>query len=145
MTANIKIPVASAENVTAVPLAAVFTEKNPETGQYERFVYVLQGDVVGKAQRQGRRLRLFLRGNPGGAFRRVKWWRSNCRRKSAKKRAKQLAGRRAPVPAEPGPAAAGARTNAAGSSTGSGAARGEPQGHPQYHRRHRPADAGGTR
>ncbi len=40
MTANVKIPVASAENVTAVPLAAVFTEKNPETGQYERFVYV---------------------------------------------------------------------------------------------------------
>jgi len=44
MTANIKIPVASADNVTAVPLAAVFTEKNPETGQYERFVYVLQGE-----------------------------------------------------------------------------------------------------
>jgi len=40
MTANIKIPVASADNVTAVPLAAVFTEKNPESGQYERFVYV---------------------------------------------------------------------------------------------------------
>ena len=28
MTANVKIPVASADNVTAVPLAAVFTEKN---------------------------------------------------------------------------------------------------------------------
>ena len=40
MTSNIKIPVASASNVMAVPLAAVFTEKNPETGQYERFVYV---------------------------------------------------------------------------------------------------------
>jgi len=40
MTANIKIPVASADNVVAVPLAAVYTEKNPETGQYERFVYV---------------------------------------------------------------------------------------------------------
>jgi len=40
MTANVKIPVASADNVTAVPLAAVFTEKNPETGRYERFVYV---------------------------------------------------------------------------------------------------------
>lgn len=40
MTANIKIPVASADNVTAVPLAAVFTEKNPDTGQMERFVYV---------------------------------------------------------------------------------------------------------
>ena len=40
MTANIKIPVASADNVTAVPLVAVFTEPNPETGQRERFVYV---------------------------------------------------------------------------------------------------------
>jgi HlyD family secretion protein len=48
MTANIKIPVASADNVTAVPLAAVFTEKNPETGQYERFVYVQQGEVSEK-------------------------------------------------------------------------------------------------
>ena len=48
MTANIKIPVASAENVTAVPLAAVFTEKNPETVQYERFVYVVQGEASEK-------------------------------------------------------------------------------------------------
>lgn len=40
MTANIKIPVASAEDVTSVPLAAVFTERNPETAQMERFVYV---------------------------------------------------------------------------------------------------------
>jgi HlyD family secretion protein len=44
MTANVKIPVASAENVTAVPLAAVFTEKNPETGVMERFAYVQQGE-----------------------------------------------------------------------------------------------------
>jgi RND family efflux transporter MFP subunit len=44
MTANVKIPVASAGNVTAVPLSAVFTEKNPDTGQMERFVYVQQGD-----------------------------------------------------------------------------------------------------
>jgi RND family efflux transporter MFP subunit len=44
MTANVKIPVASAENVTAVPLAAVFTEKNPDTSDMERFVYVQQGD-----------------------------------------------------------------------------------------------------
>ena len=44
MTANVKIPVASADNVTAVPLAAVFTEKNPDTGQMERFVYVQQGE-----------------------------------------------------------------------------------------------------
>ncbi len=48
MTANIKIPVASAENVAAVPLAAVFTEKNQETGQYERFVYVVQGETSEK-------------------------------------------------------------------------------------------------
>ena len=48
MTANVKIPVASADNVTAVPLAAVFTEKNPETGQMERFVYVQQGDAFEK-------------------------------------------------------------------------------------------------
>ena len=48
MTANVKIPVASAENVTAVPLAAVFTEKNPDTGQMERFVYVQQGETYEK-------------------------------------------------------------------------------------------------
>jgi len=48
MTANVKIPVASADNVTAVPLAAVFTEKNPETGQYERFVYVQHGGTFEK-------------------------------------------------------------------------------------------------
>ena len=48
MTANVKIPVASAENVTAVPLAAVFTEKNPDTGQMERFVYVQQGESFDK-------------------------------------------------------------------------------------------------
>jgi RND family efflux transporter MFP subunit len=44
MTANVKIPVASAENVTAVPLAAVFTEKNPDTEIVERFVYIQQGE-----------------------------------------------------------------------------------------------------
>ena len=48
MTANVKIPVASADNVTAVPLAAVFTEKNPDTGQMERFVYVQQGETFEK-------------------------------------------------------------------------------------------------
>jgi HlyD family secretion protein len=48
MTANVKIPVASAENVTAVPLAAVFTEKNPETSQMERYVYVQQGETFEK-------------------------------------------------------------------------------------------------
>ncbi|MBM3845669.1 MAG: efflux RND transporter periplasmic adaptor subunit [Verrucomicrobia bacterium] len=40
MTANIRIPVSSAENVLSVPLAAVFTELNPDTQQMERFVYV---------------------------------------------------------------------------------------------------------
>ena len=48
MTANVKIPVASADNVTAVPLSAVFTEKNPDTAQMERFVYVQQGDTFEK-------------------------------------------------------------------------------------------------
>ena len=43
MTANVKIPVASAENVTAVPLAAVYTEKN-DAGIVERFVYVQEGE-----------------------------------------------------------------------------------------------------
>jgi HlyD family secretion protein len=40
MTANITIPVASAANVVAVPLAAVFTEFNPEKQLNERFIYV---------------------------------------------------------------------------------------------------------
>lgn len=44
MTANVKIPVASVANVLAVPLAAVFTEMNPETQQRERFVYVQKGE-----------------------------------------------------------------------------------------------------
>jgi HlyD family secretion protein len=48
MTANVKIPVASADNVTAVPLAAVFTEKNADTGQMERFVYVQDGETLEK-------------------------------------------------------------------------------------------------
>jgi RND family efflux transporter MFP subunit len=42
MTANIQIPVAAADNVVAVPLAAVFTERNPATQQTERFVYVVR-------------------------------------------------------------------------------------------------------
>jgi HlyD family secretion protein len=48
MTANIKIPVASADNVQAVPLAAVYTEKDPDSGQYERFVYVQTGESFEK-------------------------------------------------------------------------------------------------
>lgn len=43
MTANITIPVATASNVTAVPLAAVFTEFNQQTQQNERFIYVEKG------------------------------------------------------------------------------------------------------
>ena len=46
MTANIKIPVASADNVVAVPLAAIFTERDPETYQTERYVYVVNGEKV---------------------------------------------------------------------------------------------------
>src|SRR6266568_9105266 len=48
MTANIKIPVASADNVTAAPLAAVFTEKNPASDLMERFVFVQQGETFEK-------------------------------------------------------------------------------------------------
>lgn len=44
MTANISIPVASAENVVAAPLAAVFTEYNPETKHQERFAWVRVGE-----------------------------------------------------------------------------------------------------
>jgi len=48
MTANVRIPVGSAANVTAVPLAAVFTEKNPDTDQMERYVYVQHDDTFEK-------------------------------------------------------------------------------------------------
>jgi hypothetical protein len=48
MTAAVKIPVATADNVTAVPLSAVFTEKNPDNDQMERFVYVQHGDAFEK-------------------------------------------------------------------------------------------------
>jgi HlyD family secretion protein len=44
MTASVKIPVASAASVTAVPLSAVFTERDPETGDEQRFVYVKHAD-----------------------------------------------------------------------------------------------------
>ena len=44
MTANIKIPVAAADKVLSVPLAAVFFEKNPDTGNMERFLYVKVAD-----------------------------------------------------------------------------------------------------
>jgi len=45
MTANISIPVASAENVVAAPLAAVFTESNPETREIERYVWVRKAGI----------------------------------------------------------------------------------------------------
>jgi HlyD family secretion protein len=48
MTANVKIPVASADNVTAVPISAVYTERDPESGQMERFVYVQKGETFEK-------------------------------------------------------------------------------------------------
>jgi HlyD family secretion protein len=48
MTASVKIPVATADNVTAVPLSAVFTEKNPDTDLMERFVYVQRGETFEK-------------------------------------------------------------------------------------------------
>lgn len=44
MTANISIPVASAANVVAAPLAAVFTEFNQDSKQQERFAYVKNGE-----------------------------------------------------------------------------------------------------
>ncbi len=43
MTANIRIPVASAADVVAVPLAAVFTDIDPDTGETARYVYVAKG------------------------------------------------------------------------------------------------------
>ena len=67
MTANVKIPVASAENVTAVPLAAVFTEKNPDTGQMERFVYVQQGETFEKRNVKVGVSDYFVRRDPGGS------------------------------------------------------------------------------
>jgi len=48
MTANVKIPVGNAENVVAVPLAAVFTEKNPDTDEMERFVYIQRDESFEK-------------------------------------------------------------------------------------------------
>lgn len=44
MTANIKIPVASADDVVAIPLAAVFTDRDPVTYSVERYAYVRNGE-----------------------------------------------------------------------------------------------------
>ena len=48
MTASVKIPVASAANVTAVPLSAIFTERDPDSGEMQRFVYVKHGEAYEK-------------------------------------------------------------------------------------------------
>ncbi|HYE33705.1 MAG TPA: efflux RND transporter periplasmic adaptor subunit [Methylomirabilota bacterium] len=45
MTANVRIPVASADDVLAVPLAAVFTDRSPD-GQVDRYVYVKNGESL---------------------------------------------------------------------------------------------------
>lgn len=50
MTANIKIPVGVATNVSAVPIVAVFTELNKETGRQDRYVYVVSTN--GMAERR---------------------------------------------------------------------------------------------
>lgn len=51
MTANITIPVSSADNVLAVPLAAVFTDRSPETGVSERYVYIQASNDDGYERR----------------------------------------------------------------------------------------------
>jgi len=43
MTANIRIPVASVDDVVSVPLAAVFTEIDMDTGARDRYVYIRRG------------------------------------------------------------------------------------------------------
>lgn len=54
MTANIKIPVASADDVVAVPLAAIFSERDPETLQTERYVYVVASEGTDPERRSVR-------------------------------------------------------------------------------------------
>ena len=48
MTASISIPVASADNVVAAPMAAIFTERNETEQRTEIFAYVENGDVFDK-------------------------------------------------------------------------------------------------
>jgi RND family efflux transporter MFP subunit len=45
MSANISIPVSSADNVVAAPLAAVFTETNPATREIERHIWVRKDET----------------------------------------------------------------------------------------------------
>jgi RND family efflux transporter MFP subunit len=48
MTASVKIPVANASSVTSVPLSAIFTERDPDTGEMGRFVYIKHADTYEK-------------------------------------------------------------------------------------------------
>ena len=48
MTASISIPVASADNVVAAPLAAISTERNETEQRTEIFAYVKNGEVFDK-------------------------------------------------------------------------------------------------
>ena len=48
MTASISIPVASADNVVAAPLAAISTERNETEQRTEIFAYVENGDIFNK-------------------------------------------------------------------------------------------------
>jgi HlyD family secretion protein len=48
MTASISIPVASADDVVAAPLAAIFTERNETEQRTEIFTYVKNGEVFDK-------------------------------------------------------------------------------------------------
>mgnify|MGYP001214083454 CR=1 FL=1 len=48
MTASINIPVASADNVVAAPLAAISTERNETEQRTEIFAYVENGDIFNK-------------------------------------------------------------------------------------------------
>ena len=48
MTASISIPVASADNVVAAPLASIFTERNETEQRTEIFAYVKNGEVFDK-------------------------------------------------------------------------------------------------
>jgi RND family efflux transporter MFP subunit len=45
LSANISIPVSSADNVVAAPLAAVFTETNPATREIERHIWVRKDET----------------------------------------------------------------------------------------------------
>jgi hypothetical protein len=67
MTANIKIPVASADNVVAVPLAAVFTEPDPDTGCQPALRLCPTRPANSNGAGPNWHLRLFLRGSAGTA------------------------------------------------------------------------------